>query len=83
LDALRTDLSDEELIALVRRIMTSEGTEKEIDAAIQLFDANCANPRKNGLIFWPHGFPHDPAKPEPTAEQIVALARTPGSVIRL
>jgi Colicin immunity protein / pyocin immunity protein len=80
---MRTDLSRDELIALVKRIMAAEGTEAEMDAAVELFEANCPNPRKNGLIFWPHGYPHDASKPEPTAEQIVELARIPGKVIYL
>lgn len=67
-------LNREQMLELVRRISTAEGSEAEIDAMVTVFDANCKHPDKNGLIFWPHGFPHDPAKPEPTVEEIVDRA---------
>jgi hypothetical protein len=76
-------LTRSEMIALVEKIRRAEGTEAEIQAAVQLFDANCLHPSKNELIFWPHGFPHDPSLPEPTTEEIVDKALTPGPVIRL
>jgi hypothetical protein len=69
-------LTREEMIALVDKIRRAEGTEEEIDAAVELFDANCLHPRRNGLIFWPDG-------PEPTTEEIVDKALTPGPVIQL
>jgi hypothetical protein len=46
-------LTREEMIALVDKIRCNEGTEEEIGSTIELFDANCLHPRKNGLIFWP------------------------------
>jgi hypothetical protein len=64
-------------------IRNAEGSEEEIKLAVELFDANCLHPDKNGLIFWPHGFPHRPDLPEPTAEKIVDKALTPGRLIRL
>jgi hypothetical protein len=76
-------LSRAEMIALVEKIMNAVGTEKEISDAVALFDAHCVHPSKNGLIFWPHGFPHDRSKPEPTAAEIVDKAMTPGTVIHL
>ncbi len=62
------------MIDLVGRICRCEGTEAEIDAAVQLFQANCKHPDGTDLIFWPHGCPDDPAKPEPTVEEIVDKA---------
>jgi hypothetical protein len=71
---MRTDLSRDEMIALVTRICKVEGTEQEIDDAVRLFVANCKHPDGSDLIFYPHGYPHDPTKPEPTVEQIVEKA---------
>jgi len=76
-------LTRAEMIALVEKIRRAEGTEEEIGAMVELFDANCLHPDKNGLIFWPHGFPNNPELPEPTSEEIVDKALDPGSVIRL
>jgi hypothetical protein len=83
MDNMNRKLTRVEMIALVDKIRRGEGTEEEINAAVQLFDANCLHPRKNGLIFWPHGFPHKPHLPEPTTEEIVDKAMSPDSVIRL
>jgi hypothetical protein len=69
-------LTREEMIALVDKIRRAEGTEEETDAAVELFDANCLHPRRNGLIFWLDG-------PEPTTEEIVDKELTPGPVIQL
>lgn len=76
-------LSRGEIITLGEKIMRAEGTEAEIDANIALFKANCQNPRGTDLIFWPHGFPHDPTRPEPSAEDIVEQALMPGQVVLL
>jgi len=77
------DLSRAEMIELVEKIRRAEGTGAEIHANVALFDANCRNPNKNSLIFWPHGVPHDSSKAEPTAEEIVDKAMMPGRVIHL
>jgi hypothetical protein len=71
---LRRDLSREEMLALVRRIMRAEGTAEQADADVELFIANCKHRTGSDLIFWPSGFPHDPSKPEPMAEEIVEKA---------
>jgi hypothetical protein len=76
-------LTRAEMIALVEKIRRAEGTEEEISAVVKLFDANCLHPDKNGLIFWPHGFPANPELPEPTTEEIVDKALDAGSVIKL
>ena len=55
--------ADPEMIALGEKILRADGSENEIHAAVALFDANCPNPRKNGLIFWPHGDLDDPHQP--------------------
>lgn len=76
-------LTREEMIALVDKIRRAEGTEEEIGAVVELSDANCLHPSKNGLIFWPHGFPDNPNLPEPTTEEIVDKALDPSHVIKL
>ena len=76
-------LTRAEMIALVEKIRRAEGSEEEIGAAVELFVANCLHPDGSDLIFWPHGFPHKPDLPEPTTEEIVDKALSPGSVIRL
>ena len=75
----RTDLSRDEMIALVTRISNVEGTEEQIDDMVLLFIANCRHPDGSDLIFWPNGFPHDPSKPEPTIEEIVDKAMSDGA----
>ena len=67
-------LARAEMIALVEKIRRAEGTEEEIGALVELFDANCLHPSKSDLIFWPHGSPHNPNLPEPTPEEIVDKA---------
>jgi hypothetical protein len=67
-------LSRSEMIELVRRISTANGSEAEIDEMVGVFVANCRHPAGTDLIFWPNGFPHDSSKPEPTVEEIVDKA---------
>ena len=76
-------LTRAEMIALVEKIRRAEGTEEEIGAMVELFKANCLHSSGSDLIFWPHGFPHNPNLPEPTTEEIVDKALDPGSVIKL
>jgi hypothetical protein len=75
-------LSRAEMIKLVDRIRSGEH-HQTVDADVALFVANCLNPKRTDLIFWPHGYPHDASKPEPTSAEIVDQALTPGPVIRL
>jgi hypothetical protein len=72
-------LSREEMITLVQ----GRRTEAELHADVALFQANCVHPDGTNLIFWPHGVPHDPTKPDPTAEEIVDKAMSQSGVIRL
>jgi len=74
-------LSRSEMIALVAAIQSASGSEEEQDRMVEIFDHNCLHPEKNGLIIWPHGHPHDSAKPEPTPEEIVEKALNPASAI--
>lgn len=70
------DLSRDELIALVARIMRAEADEAEEDRLVALFDDSVAHPSATDLIFYPQKyFKHD----EPTPEEIVdaALAYRP------
>jgi hypothetical protein len=76
-------LTRAEMIALVEKIRRAEGTEEEIGAAVELFCANCLHPSGSDLIFWPYGFPDNPNLPEPTTEEIVDKALSPGRVIQL
>lgn len=46
-------MSKKELINLVERIMTVEGTEDEIDKMIDLLEANVPHPEVSDLIFYP------------------------------
>ena len=66
----RTDLSRDEMIALVTRIVNTGGK----SADIQLFVANCKHPDSTDLIYWPHDGDYDPNQPEPTIEEIVDKA---------
>jgi hypothetical protein len=83
MDNMNRKLTRAEMIALVEKILRGEGTEEEQNAAVQLFNANCLHPKGSNLIFWPHGFPHKPDLPEPTAEEIVDKAMSTDSIIRL
>jgi Colicin immunity protein / pyocin immunity protein len=67
-------LTREQMIELVTRLMNAEGSEKEQDADIALFKANCVHPDGTDLIYWPSGFAHDPTAREPTVEEIVDRA---------
>jgi hypothetical protein len=71
---VKPKLTREEMVAFVEGITAADGSEAEIDELIETFEANCLHPGKTVLIFWPHGFPHDPSKPEPTAAEIVDKA---------
>lgn len=78
---MRRDLTRDEMIQLVRRITEAAGNEDDMDADVALYEANCGHPDGTDLIFWPHGFPHDDSKPEPTVEEIVDKAMTYQPVI--
>jgi hypothetical protein len=69
-------MSRDELVELVRRIMTGEGgTQEDADLLVDRFCANVPHPEADDLIFYPHDhFGH-----EPTAEEVVdrALAYEP------
>jgi len=66
-------LSREEMLALVARIFRAEGTEKQADADIELFVANCVHPSGTDIIFWPELVP-ELAGRVPTVEEVVDLA---------
>lgn len=70
---MRTDLGREELLALVRRIRSSELGGDALDDAVELFLLNCRDPAGSDLIFWPDlaGFARGI---EPTDEEIVERA---------
>lgn len=76
-------LTRDEMIALVDKIRRNDGTEKEINAAVELFRFNCLHPSGSSLIFWPHGYPHNPNLPEPTTEEIVDKALSTDHIIKL
>jgi Colicin immunity protein / pyocin immunity protein len=73
-EPVKASLSRIEMIELVRRISTADGSEAEIDEMVGVFVANCRHPAGTDLIFWPNGCPHDSSKPEPTVEEIVDRA---------
>ncbi|MGI5337934.1 bacteriocin immunity protein [Streptomyces sp. CA-181903] len=60
-------MTEDELVALVRRVMDADGaTEAEDDALVALLERHVPHPAITDLIFHTH--------PEPTAEQVVAAA---------
>jgi Colicin immunity protein / pyocin immunity protein len=70
------DLSREELIELVRRIMRCEtDDEAEEDRLVALFDNSVAHPRASNLIFWPeHELGPDAQRRDLTPEEVVDIA---------
>ncbi|MGW0828431.1 bacteriocin immunity protein [Streptomyces sp. NPDC002845] len=60
------DLSRDQLVELVRRIVTFDGTEEEVDAMEQLFEESVPYPGAYSLIYR-----HDP---ELTPEEVVDTA---------
>ena len=75
------DLSREELIVLVERIMRGDGaTEEEGDRLVALFEESVVHPDALDLIFYPHEhFGEEYRQRSPSAEQVVdaALAYKP------
>lgn len=69
-------MSRDALRELVQLIVDGGGGEAERDAWIAAFNAQCRHPKKSDLIFWPHGFPHDPSTPGFSVEEIVEQALT-------
>jgi hypothetical protein len=49
-------LSRVELIELLDRISSGDGTEDELDAWVALFEKNVPHPEASGLIFWPERY---------------------------
>nr|WP_303266100.1 bacteriocin immunity protein [Streptomyces sp. NA02536] len=70
------DLTRDQLVELVRKIMVTNGTEEEDDKLVEILEANVPHPRVLNLIYHPdaEGFTDDL-----TAEEVVdtALAHTP------
>ena len=65
------DLTREELIDLVERIMNAEGdTQAEADRLVARFEDAVVHPEASGLIFWPD----EHFGGEPTAEEVVDRA---------
>lgn len=63
-------LSRDDLVALVRKIMNVEGSEKEIGHWLDVLEANFEHPAPSDPIYYPDevpGFGH----PDPTPEQVV------------
>ncbi len=59
-------LRREELVALVKRLMSAEGTEQELDEIEKVVRANVSHPNISNLIYYP--------TVEMTAEEIVDVA---------
>lgn len=64
-------MTNGQLLAMIRRIMESDGTEEEIDALTEVLEAHLHCPRLTDLMFY--------SKPELTPEQVLeqALAYKP------
>lgn len=60
-------LDREELIILVDKIMSGEGTEEEVCYWVALFESNVPHPSGADLIFYPEKEPE-------TAEEVVDIA---------
>ena len=77
------EVTRDELISLVSRLCAAEGSEVQINEMLQRLQA--AKPRVpwTDFIYWPTGYPHDPAAHQPTPEEIVdrALAYRPRVII--
>jgi Colicin immunity protein / pyocin immunity protein len=69
---MRRDLTREQLVELVRRIIAVDGSMCEVDGFIAVLQANVPHPSVSDLIFWPE-------RGERSAEEIVdeALAYKP------
>ncbi|MFD4032429.1 bacteriocin immunity protein [Streptomyces sp. NPDC058637] len=70
------DLTRDQLVELVRKIMADHGTEEEVDRLVELLEASVPHPRVLNLIYHPdiEGFTDGL-----TAEEVVdtALSYTP------
>ncbi|MBL7899205.1 MAG: bacteriocin immunity protein [Crocinitomicaceae bacterium] len=69
-------MTREELISLGKKIVNCEGTEKEIDDMIALFDQNVPHPSGANLFFWPEKYnarKDDISKFNPTVEEVVDI----------
>ncbi|MBO9561672.1 MAG: hypothetical protein J7621_02825 [Niastella sp.] len=67
-------LTRDELIAIGKRIMKSDGNEEEINKLQELFDRNVPHPTGSGLFYWPENYHHDKddiTEYNPTVEEIV------------
>ncbi|MEU8652285.1 bacteriocin immunity protein [Streptomyces sp. NPDC048737] len=67
------DLTRDQLVGLVRKIMAANGTEEEDDGLVEILEANAPHPRVLNLIYHPdeEGFTD-----ELTAEEVVDTALT-------
>jgi hypothetical protein len=70
------DLSRDELIALVERIMRVETSdEAEEDRLIELFESSVTHPAASDLIFYPHKYFGEAfRRTSPSAKQVVDAA---------
>jgi len=59
-------LSREDLLGMVEKLLTAEGTEEELDELLRRVEANVPHPRVSDLIYYP--------EVELTAEEIVDMA---------
>ncbi len=50
---MNSKFSKEELIAIVERIMRSDGTDDELDGLLEIFVASVPHPSASDLIFYP------------------------------
>lgn len=70
------DLTRDQLIGLVRKIMAADGTKEEEDRLVDILEASVPHPRVLNLIYHPDA---EGITDELTAEEVVdtALAYTP------
>ncbi|WP_296264586.1 hypothetical protein [Pseudomonas sp. UBA6562] len=72
---LLADVTREELVELVRRVMAAEGPEHSLNFWLEMLEANLPNCAISDLIFWPSVYFEGTAAPRDlSAERVVEIA---------
>lgn len=67
-------MTREELIDIGRRIVDADGTEREIDELVNLFDRHVPHPNGSNLFFYPENYntrTDDLSNYNPTVDEVV------------
>jgi hypothetical protein len=77
--AIPKDLSETEMLELVKRICSAEGTESQISYWLNCLEVNTGDERLSDLIFWPGEYFGDRNNSrEPTPQEILRTAMANG-----